>query len=222
MRTIRRPSRAQVRRALDAWRLLARPPDTGKTNPFGVASGEGAEGEAEGTDASEIAPSDSRYLSAERELQFADSYSRADAIMAVIEYGHPRAIELLGENWSTCDSYPREMRDILRTLPCPALAAMTPEEIAFLASMPARVTIYRGCYRHNRKGFSWTTDRAVAERFPFLNRYRHRDEQAILLIGVVQRKNILFAKLDRGESEIVPIPGKVKISEEMVLERGEP
>lgn len=72
MRANRRPSRAQVRRALDAWRLMARPPDPGKTNPFGVASGEGAEGEAEGTDASEVAPRPAQYLSG------APSTGRAD------------------------------------------------------------------------------------------------------------------------------------------------
>lgn len=58
--TIKRPSRAQVRRALEAWRLIARPPDEMKT-PAGEA---GAEGKAEGLDASEGAPRPAQYLSA--------------------------------------------------------------------------------------------------------------------------------------------------------------
>lgn len=65
MRTYRRPSRAQVRRALDAWRLIARPPDPGNTNPLDVASVEGAEGKAGGTDAPEDARRPAQLLSAE-------------------------------------------------------------------------------------------------------------------------------------------------------------
>lgn len=48
MRTIRRPSRAQVARAMRAWRTFAAPPERGKTNPLELAGGEGAEGTTQG------------------------------------------------------------------------------------------------------------------------------------------------------------------------------
>lgn len=49
MPTIRRPSRAQVARAIAAWRIFAgRPPTPGKDKAAELGSG-AAEGEAEGT-----------------------------------------------------------------------------------------------------------------------------------------------------------------------------
>ena len=45
MRTIRRPSRGQVARAMRAWRTFARPPDPEKETPAGEAGAEGTQQE---------------------------------------------------------------------------------------------------------------------------------------------------------------------------------
>jgi hypothetical protein len=86
---------------------------------------------------------------------------------------------------------------------------MREAEKRYLAALPERIAIWRGCYDHNREGFSWTDDRTVAERFPTLERYKHDGKKPILLRGVVNRKDILFVKHDREECEIVPRPGRV-------------
>jgi hypothetical protein len=49
---------------------------------------------------------------------------------------------------------------------------MTKRELARWRKLPKIVTAYRGCDSHNRLGLSWSTNRAVAEQFPFLDRYR--------------------------------------------------
>ena len=113
-----------------------------------------------------------------------------------------------------CDRYPEEMRSILSTLPCPTSNAMTKEERDYLAALPGHIRVWRGCYDHNRNGFSWSENRGVAEGFPRLDRYRHDGKTPILLQGMVNTADILFVKLDRKELEIVPHPGTVTIIEE--------
>ena len=54
---VRRPSRAQVARAIAAWRILARPPDPERvTAALGVAPETAAEGEAEENRETSIRP----------------------------------------------------------------------------------------------------------------------------------------------------------------------
>lgn len=155
---------------------------------------------------------------AEQLLRFANSYSRADAIMDLFKVRHPRRVALLGAEWSGCDTYPKMMKRILLDLPRPALDAMTPEENKFLAALPETIDVWRGCYEHNRKGFSWTIDRETAKRFTTLMRYHHPGIDPLLLQGRVRRNDIIFVKLDRKELEVVPRPGAVEIVAEEHLE----
>ena len=154
--------------------------------------------------------------SAENKLDLANSYSRADAIVELFLVDHPRWVALLGKEWSGCDTYPKSMRRILRKLPRPALDAMTLEERHFLSRLPEVVDVWRGCYEHNRNGFSWTIKRETAATFTTLHRYHHPDAEPLLLQGRVRRRDILFVKLERQESEIVPLPGAVEIVAEML------
>jgi hypothetical protein len=154
-----------------------------------------------------------RQKNAEKKLALANSYNRADRIIKVFVVDHPERIKLLGDEWSMCDFYPDLMRVLLLGLPCPALEAMTREEQEHLNALPETVHLWRGCYEHNREGFSWTEVRTIAERHPTLNRYRHDGSDPLLLHGTVSRKDILFVKLDRQEHEIVPRPGTVEIVE---------
>ena len=152
-----------------------------------------------------------RADAAEDALRFANSYSRADAIMNLFRVQHPGRVALLGAEWSGCDTYPKAMKRILLDLPRPALDAMTPEENKFLATLLETIDVWRGCYEHNRKGFSWTIDRETAKRFTTLMRYSHSGLDPLLLQGRVRRSDIVFVKLDRNEFEIVPRPGAVEI-----------
>lgn len=79
---------------------------------------------------------------------------------------------------------------------------MTGEERAALARLPAVVTVYRGCYANNKRGFSWSLDPAIAATFPTLNRYRQVG-QPLLIRATVERDAILALKLDREEQEVI-------------------
>lgn len=87
---------------------------------------------------------------------------------------------------------------------------MTADESAAFGALPTTVTGWRGCYAFNKRGFSWSLDKATAERFPFLRRYR-QDAQPLLVRGEVQRDSIMALKLDRNEAEVEVVPSRVKI-----------
>src|SRR5688572_9334607 len=107
-----------------------------------------------------------RQKRAEEALKFADSYTRADCILDIFLADHPRAVEMLGAEWTGCDYFPELMRGLLlgTRIPRPAVAAMTAEERVNLGAMPDCFEVFRGCYPRNRDGLSWSTDRVSAER----------------------------------------------------------
>lgn len=72
--------------------------------------------------------------------------------------------------------------------------------------------MYRGADRGvNERGLSWTWSRAVAERFPFMRRYRAADP--VLVTATVSRKRITAVKLDpeRQENEVIVLPACVYV-----------
>lgn len=79
---------------------------------------------------------------------------------------------------------------------------MTADEIEIWRSMPPTLTVYRGCYKLNRIGLSWTTDREQAVKFPSYLRYRIPGAPALLRTGRV-RKDVVIYKSCRGENEII-------------------
>lgn len=153
---------------------------------------------------------------------WADSYERGQVLIELVLAADPQWPETLGEWWSVCDHYPPAMKSVLQMLhDTPAIRShtMSDAEREALAALPEMVTVYRGCYASNRRGFSWTTDRAVAERFPFLYRYRRTDDgPPLLLEGVVKRASVLFVKLDRKECEVVTLPRCVRVTQTHVIE----
>lgn len=115
-------------------------------------------------------------------------------------------MRLVCNNWTACDDLAavrNEMAEIFANMPPKCLRlTMTPKERKALRALPEAITVYRGCYEHNRDGLSWSLSKAIAEEFVTKNRYRHDDKQALLLIGSVNRDRV-FLKLDREELEIV-------------------
>jgi len=148
------------------------------------------------------------YAAAHQAAIFANSYTRLDTVMTAMGSLtlSPDWFQLLGEHWSTCDNIYR-WRTALRRILSEATrdqldAMMTSEERTALAVLPPRITVYRGCYRVNRAGLSWSLDRACAETFPTLMRYARHGEQPLLLTAVVPRASVVL-KLDRREAEII-------------------
>jgi hypothetical protein len=89
---------------------------------------------------------------------------------------------------------------------------MAKEERALYGALPAVVTVWRGCYRCNMRGFSWTTDRHLAAGFPLLNRYWRRRAQPWLVGGQVRREHVAFVCVDRNEAEVIALPRDVAIT----------
>ena len=140
-------------------------------------------------------------------LVFHDSYERLPAILNLGEWmGYADFLRLLGEEWSSFDNVSQHIDELwaspLTNADFPVREMMTPNEQAAYDALPDVVTIYRGCYAENKWGLSWSLDKAVAERFPSLLRYR-QPGQAILVTAKVEKKNIIAVKLSREESEII-------------------
>lgn len=91
---------------------------------------------------------------------------------------------------------------------------MTKEENALLMSFPDSVPVYRGCAINKVNGLSWTTDRDKAiwfgNRFNFGTGQPPFDKECCLVAGQIAKEDIYAVFLDRGESEIVCDPKKVK------------
>lgn len=87
---------------------------------------------------------------------------------------------------------------------------MDEEEREFFSGLPDIVEIYRGAAKGiGEKGFSWTLDRQRAEWFS--RRFTSGDDEAIVLEGVVSKKNIIAYISGRNEEEILVLPEKVTI-----------
>jgi hypothetical protein len=155
------------------------------------------------------------YQIADEQALLASSYTRIDVVMnamSTVGFGSDW-FRLLGEHWSVCDNLWR-WRALLRPILADATrehldAMMTAQEFSALTALPERITVYRGCYRINRSGLSWTVDRNLAERFPRLTRYSRPGDHPLLLTAVVPRERAVL-KLDRGEAEIIPAIARIR------------
>ena len=106
----------------------------------------------------------------------------------------------LASGWSS-----RTLRTALRS--GPARDYMSPEDSEWFASLPERVTIYRGQTAGRRAGISWTTERERAEWFA--RRYPFRGEP-VLLSGRVKRSDIIAVFTGRRDSEVLVLPRHVR------------
>jgi hypothetical protein len=160
---------------------------------------------------------------------YANSYTRADVLYNAFPspYSRPRRsalsrsewFTLLGENIPGCDNLWLLSRVLLRVELKNATRAeldcmMDERERAALAALPERISVYRGCYRINKSGLSWTTDRSIAEKFTRFNRYDRPGDTPLLLSGTTRRDRAVL-KLDRNEFEI--IAPNVRVTSTVVL-----
>jgi hypothetical protein len=152
------------------------------------------------------------YNRLETLIELADAYFDGDCFLEVFEW-----LQLLGEEWQNCDNI-AQWAGALDDTPFAELAdapddwrhcMMTPDELEAFNALPRLVTVWRGCYAHNKRGLSWSLSREVAERFPLLHRYR-RDGQPLLIRAEVARDQILALKLGRNEAEVIAVRPKVR------------
>lgn len=147
------------------------------------------------------------FAEAEAAVWLANSYTRLTTVMRY-RRNLPDAEwwRLLGSAWPSCDNiavYRAELTAELRRASPNDLQCMMPDEArAAWERLPDEFTVYRGCYRHNKRGLSWSTDRDVAVAFPLLNRYRH-PTAAPLVLKATAKKSHCVLLTDRSESEVV-------------------
>ena len=68
------------------------------------------------------------------------------------------------------------------------------------------IAIYRGCWKANQEGYSWTINRSVAEKFA----KRHApDGQPLVVSGIANSADVIAYFTGREEQEIVIYPWKV-------------
>jgi hypothetical protein len=110
---------------------------------------------------------------------------------------------ILGQHWTDFDRiYPYRIR--LRSLlgtGGPVRNLMTLEENVLYDQLPESVICYRGCDASHLVGASWSTDREIANSFPFFQ--RHSASVPVVVTAKVRKQEVLAVKIDRGEAEII-------------------
>ena len=144
-------------------------------------------------------------------IRLCNSYNRLPAIIELAyRMGDWEWLALLGEEWQSCDNiaqchnalWDTPFADLVESPLIWRAAMMTEVERRTVAAWPETVTIFRGCYLHNKRGLSWTLSRETAERFPMQHRYQS-EGQPLLIRATVKRDQILALKLERDESEVI-------------------
>lgn len=151
------------------------------------------------------------YETADAILLHRSSYEKMGAILDLLKsvpIDFRTWLRILGENWSDCDNIFAYHKFLKCFLPKEGhvVEMMTAEELAAYEALPDTVTIYRGCGKKNKNGASWSLDKNIAARFPFLNRYQVADPT--LVTATVNKCHILAVKLGRNESEIITFSAK--------------
>jgi len=153
-----------------------------------------------------------------RTLIFEDSYSRIVAIYHLYrKMDRQEWFRLLGEYWTVCDNISMLrlfLKSVLGTKG-PINTMMDEAEQAAFDELPEVLTVYRGCGKKNIVGASWTLDRKVAEKFPFLERYKAKEP--LIITAEVKKKNALALKLSRNEREIITFSAKRLMVEPLLV-----
>jgi hypothetical protein len=135
-----------------------------------------------------------------------DSYSRTEAMVTAMLYSPPRLrLQIFLDAGNDCDA-PWPWRSMIASLLRRALTevnlvdCLEPAERAYYIALPELVPVWRGCERGRERGISWTTDRAVAEKFATGKRCLNREPT--LVRAEIPKPHVFGIFLDRKESEI--------------------
>ena len=137
------------------------------------------------------------------------SHERLPALLEVAdEMEREDWFRLLGDAWSGFDNVgycANELTQAIceRLIHCESTISemMSPEEQVAYDTLPEQITIYRGCGPNNNSGCSWTLDREVAMKLPFMRRYT--PDHPILLTATISKHRAAALKLDRNEREVI-------------------
>lgn len=133
-----------------------------------------------------------------------NSYEKMHALMYLHgELDFSEWLKLLGEFWQSCDNigvYAGDLLWIIRewldephsTIP----ELMDNDDPAAYDALPDQITIFRGCGPLNKGGHSWSLDRDVAARFPFLARYA--TDSPMLLTATISKCRAAAMKVGAG------------------------
>ena len=140
---------------------------------------------------------------------FCNSFERLPTLLTLSSrIGKSEWLSLLGEHWENCDNIATHMDWLLKDnhFSCSKsntiFEMMTDDEKAKYEALPDLIIIYRGCYKSNKWGLSWTLDENIAIKFTTLNRYKMLG-QAILVKAVVKKSSVIALKLGRNELEVI-------------------
>jgi hypothetical protein len=86
---------------------------------------------------------------------------------------------------------------------------LNPEDKAAFASLPKHIRIYRGCSLSCVYGFSWTTDRKIAEAFAQGHRGVSVPDPVIASLRIPKHRVLAFYT-SRKENEIVVEPSDIE------------
>ena len=145
-------------------------------------------------------------------------YERPHRIEAFLEYVVPnlpndsreywdilKSVAMDSENiWQWKDDYKRLIVDVDSVL---TRMMMNKEELEIFKQLPDKVTVYRGineilrCDSERRNGYSWTLSEETAEFFA--NRLKREYEDAVILVGEVDKSSIKAYFDGRNEKEII-------------------
>ena len=162
----------------------------------------------------------------DRELGWANSYSRAEVLLEFYEPCKRHGLldeycRLVGEWWCACDNlgrYQLAFSRIFRRHRDRWPFLMAENDKAVWSALPDVVDVFRGCGPGNRLGLSWSLDRAVAEKFPLLLRYRQ--EEPLVLHARITRAAVVAYFSERSESEVVAFVNEADVVAELKMEGG--
>lgn len=136
------------------------------------------------------------------------SYERLPALLKLWGFmDESDWLTVLGQYWSCCDNIAEHVDGLwdspigMRAYPIREM--MDEDELAVYENLPDEIIVYRGCYKRNKWGLSWTLEESVARKFPFLTRYYKPEQQAILVKAIAKKSSVIAIKLDRNESELI-------------------
>lgn len=155
------------------------------------------------------------YSTADERLSMCDSYSRAEKlVLEMYVVPSPREQIALFLKWgSICDApwvYRGHYASILReaVAQVPLVDLLEEPDREWFDGLPDEISIYRGCTKGRERGLHWSTDIEVAKGFAIGKRCIN--PQPRLVSAHIPKRHVLSVFTDRGESEIVVDPRRLR------------
>jgi hypothetical protein len=142
------------------------------------------------------------FDSAQRPVEFLNMHRRVFARRRWRGAG-PAFWRWLAGEWSGFDAIPHDayIEQFMRWYPDWTPDIMDAANRSVYDALPDEISVYRGQDSSHEVGYSWTTDRDVAEKFAHGTRWRNGSP--VVISGRIRKDAVLFAVNDREEAELV-------------------